>query len=282
MTPQDVQQQEFEKAVFGGYDMTAVDGFISKITEDYAALFKENAVLKSKLRVLVEKVEEYRTTEDSMRMALLTAQKMGNEIVDEANKKSESIISEAKERADRCEADIEARVAAEEKRLEDAQAATSQYSKAVLSIYKKQVEYIKSLSDLVIPDDLTDSLSYIPGTQEHGKTGAQEKSEAKPRYKRTISPEDALTQPVEVLVEQAISQTVNASLNSENDNGQDDTWADDEKNDIARSISESLGDPTELEIDVSAKWDDEDEPTTKRPSFNFDDLQFGSKFGEDE
>ena len=41
---------------------------------DYTALYKENAALKAKLKVLVEKVEDYRATEDSMRATLLTAQ----------------------------------------------------------------------------------------------------------------------------------------------------------------------------------------------------------------
>ena len=59
------------KAVFGGYDMSAVDDFLETLTTDYAALYKENAILKSKIKVLVEKVEEYRSTDDAMRMALL-------------------------------------------------------------------------------------------------------------------------------------------------------------------------------------------------------------------
>ncbi|MDR3207713.1 MAG: DivIVA domain-containing protein, partial [Oscillospiraceae bacterium] len=60
LTPQEVQDKKFEKAVFGGYDMGGVDDFLEQLTEDYAALFKENAVLKSKLKVLVDTVEEYR------------------------------------------------------------------------------------------------------------------------------------------------------------------------------------------------------------------------------
>ncbi len=74
LTPQEISGKEFVKAVFGGYDMSAVDDFLETLTADYAALYKENAILKSKIKVLVEKVEEYRTTDDAMRMALLTAQ----------------------------------------------------------------------------------------------------------------------------------------------------------------------------------------------------------------
>ena len=52
--------------MFGGYDMQTVDEFLEPLTEDYITLYKENAVLKSKMKVLVEKLEEYRAQEQSM------------------------------------------------------------------------------------------------------------------------------------------------------------------------------------------------------------------------
>ena len=64
--------------------MAMVDEFLDELTDDYTALYKENAALKAKLKVLVEKVEDYRATEDSMRATLLTAQKMADSIVHEA------------------------------------------------------------------------------------------------------------------------------------------------------------------------------------------------------
>ena len=59
-TPQQLNEIGFTKAVFGGYDMDSVHDVLDPLTEDYTALYKENAVLKSKLRILVEKLEEYR------------------------------------------------------------------------------------------------------------------------------------------------------------------------------------------------------------------------------
>ena len=67
LTPQEVSSHAFPKAVMGGYSMSAVDEFLDELTEDYSARYKENTALKAKLKVLVEKVEEYRSTEDSMR-----------------------------------------------------------------------------------------------------------------------------------------------------------------------------------------------------------------------
>ena len=67
--------------------MAMVDEFLDELTDDYTSLYKENAALKAKLKVLVDKVEEYRATEDSMRAALLTAQRMANTMVEEAEEK---------------------------------------------------------------------------------------------------------------------------------------------------------------------------------------------------
>ena len=74
-TPQEVSEKVFPKASFGsgGYAMAAVDEFLDTLTEDYTALYKENVALKAKLKVLAEKVEEYRATEDAMRSTLLPA-----------------------------------------------------------------------------------------------------------------------------------------------------------------------------------------------------------------
>ena len=99
MTPQEVSQHAFAKASFGGYNMAMVDEFLDVLTEDYSALYKENAVLKSKMKVLVEKVEEYRSTEDAMRKALLTAQRMADEMVQDAQRKQAELLAQAEAEA---------------------------------------------------------------------------------------------------------------------------------------------------------------------------------------
>ena len=78
MTPQEVANCTFAKAAIGGYHMTSVDEFLDRLTEDYSALYKENAALKAKLKVMVDKMAEYREVEDAMRSTLLTAQKMAD------------------------------------------------------------------------------------------------------------------------------------------------------------------------------------------------------------
>lgn len=95
-TPQEVREQSesFEKAVFGGYSVSAVDDFIAPLAEDYAALYKENAVLKSKMKVLVERLEKYRTQEESLNKAMVAAQKTADEMIEETERKCAKMLSD--------------------------------------------------------------------------------------------------------------------------------------------------------------------------------------------
>ena len=86
MTVQEIQEIGFEKAVFGGYDMKSVDTFLERVAEEFAAMQKENAAMKAKMKVLVDKIEEYRGVEEGMHRTLLTAQSIAQETIDKAKK----------------------------------------------------------------------------------------------------------------------------------------------------------------------------------------------------
>ena len=87
MTPQEVASHVFAKATFGGYNMTMVDEFLDQLTEDYTALYNDNTILKNKLKVLSDSIEEYRATDVAMRKTLLAAQQMADSMVSDAEKK---------------------------------------------------------------------------------------------------------------------------------------------------------------------------------------------------
>lgn len=116
-TPQQIDQISFGKATFGGYDMQQVDEFLEPLTEDYVTLYKENALLKSKMRVLVGKLEEYRKNEASMKEAVVNAQKTCDKMVMEAEAKCAKMLNSASSTAVE---NGEAAVAAENARVEEA------------------------------------------------------------------------------------------------------------------------------------------------------------------
>ena len=118
-TPQEVREQSesFEKAVFGGYSVSAVDDFVGSLAEDYAALYKENAVLKSKMKVLVERLEEYRKQEDSLNKVMLSAQQSADELVQEAERKCAKMLSDTETSLRERNVDLKRELAAEAERV---------------------------------------------------------------------------------------------------------------------------------------------------------------------
>ena len=134
-TPQQIDQISFGRSTFGGYDMQQVDEFLEPLTEDYVTLYKENALLKSKMRVLVGKLEEYRKNEASMKEAVVNAQKTCDKMVMEAEAKCNKMLSDASAAAAAktatpaapafSAADTDALVAAENARVENARQTAS-------------------------------------------------------------------------------------------------------------------------------------------------------------
>ena len=118
-TPQQIDQISFGKATFGGYNMDDVDEFLDPLCEDYITLYKENALLKSKMRVLVGKLEEYRKNEAAMKEAVAKAQKTCDKMVHDAEVKCQQMMQNAAA-APVAAGNADALVAAENDRLEEA------------------------------------------------------------------------------------------------------------------------------------------------------------------
>ena len=162
LTPQEVTNSVFEKAVFGGYDTASVDKFMAQLTQDYSALYRENGILKNKMKVLVDKVEEYRSTEDAMRMALLQAERTAKEITDAAEAQRDSIqadveqkknelLRQAEAEAEERRAEIRKSLATEEAALLNAKRATAEYLDKLKAAMAAYAETVNRVYDFVEP-----------------------------------------------------------------------------------------------------------------------------------
>ncbi len=150
LTPQEVSEKVFPKASFGGggYAMAQVDEFLDALTEDYSALYKENVTLKAKLKILAEKVEEYRATEDAMRSTLLTAQKMAAKLVQEAQSEKENLLKEAREQHAAQLAQLEQDKHDAEEKLAMAQQSLADFVRRGSELCAQQAEFLKSLPEM--------------------------------------------------------------------------------------------------------------------------------------
>ena len=124
-SPQQIDQVSFGKAAFNGYDKRDVDEFLEPLIEDYVTLYKENGLLKSKMKVLVAKLEEYRKNEASMKDAIVNAQKTCDLMVKEAEAKCAQMLQEANAAAAENAKNADALIAAETARVEEARRAAA-------------------------------------------------------------------------------------------------------------------------------------------------------------
>lgn len=166
LTPQEAESHVFPKSSFGGYNMLQVDTFLDSLIEDYRTLYQENASLKNKMKVLVDKVEEYRATEDAMRMTLHSAQKMADAMIKEGEAQKQAAIDQTAAAVEARSQEVRAKMEQEEQavlaqlerartdlaneqaRLAAARAATTAYIAQLKDLYTKQIQYIGSLSNL--------------------------------------------------------------------------------------------------------------------------------------
>jgi cell division initiation protein len=99
ITPLDLRQQRF-KTVMRGYDRAEVSAFLSEVADDYEQAIRETERLRQELAKVEAVLTEHRGQERNLRNTLLTAQKLADEIRDNAQHEASRIIREAEGRAD--------------------------------------------------------------------------------------------------------------------------------------------------------------------------------------
>ena len=94
ITPMDIEQQEFSKS-FRGYNEEEVDDFLDKIVKDYEELINENVRLNEEIERMQEKLKEFSEIEETLRSALLNAQKSAEDMKGRVESEAKIIIEKA-------------------------------------------------------------------------------------------------------------------------------------------------------------------------------------------
>ena len=106
ITPNEITEKQFS-TTSDGYNIDEVDEFLNAVADSYTALYKDNKELYRKMEILAAKIEDYRDEEDSIKTALITAQKLADQVTKEAKEKAEAAISESRRSAQQTVADAQ-------------------------------------------------------------------------------------------------------------------------------------------------------------------------------
>ena len=153
LTPQEVQERTFDKAVFGGYDMQTVDEFVEPLVQDYIALYNENAVLKDKLRVLVKKLEEFRDEEEARKASFAAQEEACAEKMRQAEESCRVMLAKAEATA--ASRNSEEQVAQEEQRLNCAKELAMNF----ISVLEQDIQGHLALLNTLRTRDLTQEVT---------------------------------------------------------------------------------------------------------------------------
>lgn len=93
-TSEDIKNVTFSKAR-GGFNPEEVDVFLDKVEADYLLFEKVSKDYQAKIAELESKVKDLEKAQNSIQNVLLSAQKLADQIVDEAKEKSDDIIKNA-------------------------------------------------------------------------------------------------------------------------------------------------------------------------------------------
>ena len=147
ITAQDIRERTFKKSKIGGYDMEEIDEFLEAIADELTAAQKESAVLKSKMKVLVDKIEEYRGNESALNQAVLSAQKLAVQIENDAKERAAKLISDAEEERQAKLSGIAEQVKAENLKLDAAKAESAKFLDGIKAMYSAHLKKISAITD---------------------------------------------------------------------------------------------------------------------------------------
>lgn len=101
LSPSDLYNTAFKNALVGGYDKDEVDEYLERVADSMEALINRVRTLKEELEVQRAKVEEVRDMETTLRNALITSQKFGENIEESARRQADAVVQEAEAQRER-------------------------------------------------------------------------------------------------------------------------------------------------------------------------------------
>lgn len=145
MNYKEILDKKFEKAAMFGYKVDDVDDFLEEIANEFKKLTQQNEELEKKLEKMSERLSGYQEEEDSLRAALIGAQKLGDSVIRDSRAKADEIIRDAEYRAAKIVGEAQQKIDNEKYALTTLKKETAMFKNSLLSIYKQHLELISNI-----------------------------------------------------------------------------------------------------------------------------------------
>ena len=161
ISPMDIQRQTFARRL-RGLDPEEVRTYLALVAEEVAALQHERDDLARQLQHIKVLLEEHRDRETILKNTLLTAQKLSEDIRDNARKQLESVVREAELQADRLVELAQSRAHEVERGILDLRS----HRTAIRTDVRALITRLAHLLDLQEEAELEDNLRFLRRREE--------------------------------------------------------------------------------------------------------------------
>ncbi len=165
--PHEIKNKDFTKAM-RGYSTTEVDEYIAYVIEKYTELYRENDDLERRLKTITDQLNEIKKEEESIRSALINAQKAAKKIVNDAHGQANEIKKQAHADCQAVLASFEDKFAREDKILSQIKAGVQDFKAELFEKYRRHIEWVEE----ILPEPASDSLPNDNTHREHAKAAA--------------------------------------------------------------------------------------------------------------
>ncbi len=154
MSINEIKNYTFQAQRGGNYKSSEVDEVFSQIKETLDALAgayekakRENEELYRKITSLSDKIEEYKKDEDSIHSALVTAQRMADQIVRDAKEQSAALVDAAQAKADEVIGSIKGET---DSYVKENRESADAYLEQAKTVYEEKMAEVKEKADGII------------------------------------------------------------------------------------------------------------------------------------
>ncbi len=141
ITAKEIREVKFNRSL-GGYKTNEVDAFLDRCADAVDELVKMLNENERKMQVLAETVVDYRNQEDSIRSALISAQRMSESVISDARKQAEDIREAARTEAEAMREKAIADTAVEMAELRRIRQEVSDFKAKLLATYREHLTLI--------------------------------------------------------------------------------------------------------------------------------------------
>lgn len=221
LAPHELKNKAFSRS-FKGYATQEVDEYVEFLIEKYTELYKENAELERKLRIVTTSYDELKEEEAAIRGALVTARKMSDNIVKDASDRADVIVEAVRDRCDTVIKEFRSQLQAEKDEMWEIRTRIINFKKSVYELYGKHIEELQNLSvneieDIVLPDEDA-VVAKIYGSVREAVEEEALNVAAKPAPEPELQQETAQAK-TQIIDEDRMADGIMPVLNEQTDNG---------------------------------------------------------------